>query len=87
MSDKGPQSTSSKFLEFCKVNGIQHLTSPPFNPLTNGLAENVVKSFKNGIQKACWDKGNENVTLPTIINRYLLTYRTTVHSTTGETPT
>lgn len=86
VSDNGTQFTANKFLEFCKINGIQHLCSPPFNPSTNGLAENFVKSFKNGIQKACNDGGNENVTLTTIINRYLLTYRTTVHSTTGETP-
>lgn len=69
VSYNGTQFTSSKFLEFCKVTGIQHLASLPFNRSTNGLAEHFLKSFKCGIQKAYKDKGNESVTLPTIINR------------------
>lgn len=45
------QFSSSKFSEFCKLNGIQYLTSVPFNSSTNELAGNFVKNFKVEILK------------------------------------
>lgn len=56
ISDNGPQFRASEFIEFCKQNRIVFYTSPPFHPATNGAAENAVKSFKRGIQKALKDK-------------------------------
>uniref|UniRef100_T1HPQ9 Uncharacterized protein n=1 Tax=Rhodnius prolixus TaxID=13249 RepID=T1HPQ9_RHOPR len=50
-----------------------------------GAAENSVKSFKLGIKKLMIEsKGKAN--LETSISRYLYHYRTSEHSTTGETP-
>ncbi|XP_008190241.1 uncharacterized protein K02A2.6-like [Acyrthosiphon pisum] len=86
ISDNGPQFRSSEFIEFCKQNGIVFYTSPPFHPATNGAAENAVKSFKRGINKALKDKINKGVTVSTLINRYLFMYRNSPHWTTNECP-
>ena len=39
VSDSSSQLVSEEFETFLKMNGIQHLTSPPYHPRTNGLAE------------------------------------------------
>ncbi|XP_060881762.1 uncharacterized protein K02A2.6-like [Metopolophium dirhodum] len=79
VSDNGPQFRSEEFIQFCKNNMIRFVTSPPYHPATNGSAENAVKSLKNGILKAVKDKKNKNVSLNTLIQRYLLVYRNTPH--------
>lgn len=86
VSDNGPQFRSEEFIQFCKNNMIRFVTSPPYHPATNGSAENAVKSLKNGILKAVKDKLNKNVSLNTLIQRYLFTYRNTPHWLTGESP-
>ncbi|XP_022165223.1 uncharacterized protein K02A2.6-like, partial [Myzus persicae] len=88
VSDNGPQFRSEEFIQFCKNNMIRFVTSssPPYHPATNGSAENAVKSLKNSILKAVKDKTNKNVSLNTLIQRYLLTYRNTPHWITGESP-
>ena len=52
VSDNGPQFISHEMKEFLKSNGIRHMTSAPFNPRTNGLAERFVQSFKQAIKSA-----------------------------------
>jgi len=86
VSDNGAQLTSEEFNNFCKLNQIKHLTSPPYHPATNGAAENAVKSFKSAIYKMMKDKKNVNVLMSTLISRCLLMYRNTPHWTTDETP-
>ncbi|XP_008179051.1 uncharacterized protein K02A2.6-like [Acyrthosiphon pisum] len=86
VSDNGPQFRSEEFIQFCKNNMIKFVTSPPYHPATDGSAENAVKSLKNNILKAVKDKTNKNVSLNTLIQRYLLTYRNTPHWITGESP-
>ena len=44
-SDNGPQ-FRGPFKEFCDRLGIQHVTSSPYNPSSNGLAESAVKQAK-----------------------------------------
>ena len=51
-TDNGRQFTSEAFVNFCKSNGIECKTSPPYHPASNGAAENVVKSFKICLLKA-----------------------------------
>jgi len=58
VSDNGTPFTSSEFSEFCQYNRIQHLTSPPYHPSSNGADKNAVKTFKLGFKKILSD--NEN---------------------------
>ena len=43
VSDNASNFVSTEFFEFLKSNGIRHVTSAPYHPATNGLAENAVK--------------------------------------------
>lgn len=83
-TDNGRQFESHEFINFLQINGIKFLTSPPFHPATNGLAENSVKSFKNALMKLM--KENEYCSFETLMNKYLFHYRNSVHVTTGVTP-
>nr|CAI5855663.1 unnamed protein product [Callosobruchus analis] len=80
-SDNGPQLVSEEFKQFAKSNGIKLITIPPYEPHCNGAAENSVRTVKNFLKKVC-DKKNINVTLA----QFLLTYRNTVHCSTGYSP-
>lgn len=72
VSDNGTQFTSHSFEHFCKINGIQHIRTPPFSPQCNGQAERFVDTFKRALRKS---KGealtHEN------LQTFLRCYRTT----------
>ncbi|XP_050340986.1 uncharacterized protein K02A2.6-like, partial [Bactrocera neohumeralis] len=51
VSDNGPQLTSDAFKQFCKLHGITHITTAPFHPASNGLAERFVQTFKTAVRK------------------------------------
>ena len=82
VSDNGPQFVSAAFQLFMKRNGIRHARSAPYHPATNGAAERVVQTFKRSLRTAGSDSGSEAHKLA----RFLLSYRTTPHSTTGQAP-
>lgn len=82
VSDNGPQFVSSVFKDFLKKNGVRHITSAPYHPKTNGLAERFVQTLKQALKSAKKDQG----TIETKISRFLLQYRNSEHSTTKETP-
>ena len=82
MSDNGSQFSSDEFATFMKRNGIEHFKSAPYHPVTNGLAEQFIQTFKNSM---CAMK-DENRDINQKIANFLLTYRNTPHSTTNETP-
>jgi transposase InsO family protein len=52
ISDNGPQYTSLAFKELCKFYDIEHDTSNPEHPKSNGLAESTVKTVKKLTKKA-----------------------------------
>ena len=81
ISDNGSQFTSEAFAVFLKMNGVRHTRSAPYHPATNGLAERFVQSLKQGL-KASLSSG---LSLHRRVCSFLLTYRSTVHSTTGVT--
>lgn len=84
--NNGPQFTSNEFANFCSKNSIEHLTSAPHCPQSNGAAENAVKSFKNAMFKALTDPTKKGNSIATLTNRYLFFYRSSVHASTLETP-
>jgi hypothetical protein len=57
VSDNGPQFSAAEFADFMRANGILHVTSAPFYPRTNGLAERFVQTFKQGMKSATHDNG------------------------------
>ena len=68
-SDNGPQYTGHAFQQFAKDYGIQHITSSPHYPRSNGFIESQVKLVKRTLRKA--KKSNRDV------NSALLCLRTT----------
>ena len=82
VSDNGPQFTSSGFKDCMKANGVEHVTSAPYHPATNGEAERFVQTFKKSMKAGRVDPG----TLQQKLARFLMAYRSTPHTTTGVTP-
>ena len=78
VSDNGSNFVSSEFKSFLQKNGIKHITSAPYHPSTNGLVERAVQT--QGMKK----QGDGSV--DTNLARFLLIYRITPQSTTGESP-
>ncbi|RXN30262.1 putative protein K02A2.6-like protein [Labeo rohita] len=82
VSDNGPQFVSAEFQVFLKNNGIKHVTSAPYHPATNGLAERFVQSLKNALRAMT----NEKITLNQKLQNFLFAYRNAAHATTNRTP-
>jgi transposase InsO family protein len=80
VTDNGSNFTSSEFDTFCQRNGIKHITSAPFHPSTNGLAERAVQTVKRGILKL------KEGSLTDKLSRFLFSYRNTPLQLTGSTP-
>ena len=84
VSDNGPSLTSEEFKKFCKLNGMKYLTIAPYHPSSNGAAERSVQTFKTSLKKII--EGKPVKDLNAILQRFLLTYRTTPHCTTHTSP-
>ena len=56
------------------------MTSSPYHPSTNGLAEKSIQIFKEGMKK------QKTGTIETRVSRFLFAYRNTPHSTTNVSP-
>ena len=79
VSDNGSAFVSEEFQMFVKRSGIRHITSAPYHPASNGLAERGVQSFKEALKKSSGD-------VETRLASFLFAYRLTPHSTTGVSP-
>jgi len=62
-------------------NGVFHVKTPPYNPASNGAAENEVRTFKNVLKKSSMKSDIE-----TDIARFMLSYNSTKHCAIGTTP-
>ena len=80
VTDNGSCFVSEEFEAFLNGNGIKHITSAPYHPSSNGLAERAVQILKSGLKKVM--EGD----LDTRIARVLFAYRLAPHSTTGVSP-
>ena len=77
VSDNGPQFTSAEFAHFMRVNGIKHIRCSPYHPASNGglLRDSSELS-----------RQQSRLTLQHHLENFLLTYRTSPHATTDQTP-
>ena len=82
VTDNGPQFVSEEFAAFLRINGIKHTRSAPYHPASNGEAERFVRTFKQCIEASKYD----GLTLSHRLQNFLLSYRSTRHSTTNMTP-
>ncbi|XP_049291417.1 uncharacterized protein K02A2.6-like [Anopheles funestus] len=73
ISDNGTQFVSSEFKEFCLKNGINHITTAPFHPQSNGQAERFVDTFKRAIKKITYN----GLGIQEALDIFLQTYRST----------
>ena len=80
VTDNGPAFTSQEFASFIKANGNWHLTSVPYHPASNGLAERAVQTFKAVMKKLSTGSLEDKVM------KVLFKYRITPQSTTGRSP-
>ena len=80
VSDNGTCFVSTEFEEFLARNGIKHLTSAPYHPSSNGLAETAVQVIKQGLKK------NTRGSMKSRLAQVLFRYRTTPQTTTGVSP-
>lgn len=82
VTDNGPTFISAEFKQFMTGNGVKHITTAPYHPASNGLAERAVATFKAAMRKMQSEQG----ALESKIDRFLFHYRITPHTTTGESP-
>lgn len=82
VSDNGPHFISAEFQIFLKNNRIKHVTSAPYHPASNGLAERYVQISKNALRAIT----NEKITLNQKLQNFLFAYRNAAHATTNRTP-
>ena len=82
VSDNGPQFTSEEFQQFMQSNRVKHIRCAPYHPASNGAVESFNQTFKRAL-KASEKDGRS---LSHRLADFLLTYRSTPHSTTNRTP-
>jgi len=82
VSDNGPQFVTEKFQHYCMSRGIQHITTAPYHPCSNGEAERLAQTFKNYIDKA--DPRTVTELQDCVVN-FLAGYQATPHSVTNQT--
>ena len=80
VTDNGSNFCSREYELFLSNNGVRHITSVPYQPSTNGQAENAVTSLKRFL-KHC-----DGADWKTKLDKFLFQYRVTPHQTTGVSP-
>ena len=80
VTDNGTCFVSAEFESFLAFNGIKHLTSAPYHPASNGLAERAVQIVKKGLKKIT--QGS----IRTRLAQVLFMYRLAPQTTTGVSP-
>jgi hypothetical protein len=84
-TDNGTSFVSKDFEHFCNINGIEHITTPTYNPSSNGQAEIYVKQIKLALNKII-SSGTQLRDVNVKIQEYLFMYRNSKHSSTNMSP-
>ena len=80
VSDNRPHFASEEFRQFHETNGIRHIRVSLYHPLSNGVAERLVQTFKESMKK-------QTMKQPQLrLDNFLLSYRATPQSTTNRSP-
>ena len=82
VSDNGPQFSSTEFSEFLSKNGVNHIKSAPYHPSSNGAVERFIQTFKKTMRSG----EHQGLPFDQYLASFLLTYRSTAHSTTNVPP-
>ena len=80
VSDNVPSLIARSIDDWLDRIGCEHLTSAAFHPKSNGLAERMVRSFKEHLRV------NRSYDLKRAADRFLMSYRNIPHSITGVSP-
>jgi len=78
--DNGPSFTSHELKKWLSLIGCRQVFTPPYHPRSNGLAERFVRTLKEHLRAA------KEVRLQVALDKFLLVYRNTPHSSTGKEP-
>ena len=78
--DNGTCFISSEFEAFLTGNGIKHITTAPYHPSSNRLAERSVQIVKTGLKR------NKSGCFRARLSKVLANYRLTPQTTTGKSP-
>ena len=81
-SDNGSQFVSAEFETFLESHGVEHRKSPPLWPQANGEVERQNRTLLKALKIA----HVEGKPWQTELHKFLLAYRSTPHTSTGETP-
>lgn len=80
VTDNGTCFVSTEFENFLSRNGVKHITSAPYHPASNGLAERAVQVVKQGLRK------NTRGSMKSRLAHLLFQYRITPQTTTRVSP-
>jgi transposase InsO family protein len=83
-TDNGPEFDSYKFINFLKINLIQHNRTSPYHPQSNGLVERFHQTLISAVRKLVspnsQDKWDE------VLEQALFGYRVSKNGTLGKSP-
>lgn len=80
VSDNGASFVSEEMKQFLSANKIKHVTTAPYHPSTNGLAERMVQTVKDKLRKM------KDISWDVKIPRMLLGLRATPCTVTNKSP-
>ena len=83
LTDRGGEFTAHEFEEYLKEMGIEHRTTTPYHPASNGRIEKANRTLKEILQKLV---NNQNNRWEERLGDALLAYRVAVSSVTGYSP-
>jgi len=81
VSDNGPTFISAELKSWLRLVGCRQIFAPPYHPRSNGLAERFVRTLKEHINAA-----GDDDDLQRTVDKFLMMYRNTPHSTTNQAP-